>query len=147
MLVAFEQQRLDPLVFAVGGQVGADVERLAAAGRDRHDAAQDDDVADRPGHDRQQQSATSEQRRAGEARAPAALRARPGPAARTTKAAATARYSGRTIAVRPKRKPGTSQARRRSRSPAQRKASTAAGRVRIAGGSLISSPVEWMKGG
>ena len=30
---------------------------------------------------------------------------------------------------------------------AQRKASTAAGRVRIAGGSLISSPVEWMKGG
>ena len=34
--VALDEQRLDPLVFAVGGQVGADVERLAAAGRDRH---------------------------------------------------------------------------------------------------------------
>ena len=30
---------------------------------------------------------------------------------------------------------------------AQRKASTAAGRVKIAGGSLKRAPVEWMKGG
>ena len=35
----------------------------------------------------------------------------------------------------------------RSCSPAQRKASTAAGRVKIAGGSLKRAPVEWMKGG
>ncbi len=64
-----------------------------------------------------------------------------------TKAAATIRYSGRNIAVKPSRKPGTSQSQGLSLSLAQRKARTAAGRVRIAGGSLISSPVEWMKGG
>ena len=69
-------------------------------------------------------------------------------AARTTKAAPTSRYSGRNIAVRPKRKPGHEPG---PRSPlrvslAQRKASIAAGRVSIAGGSLISSPVVWMNG-
>ena len=68
-------------------------------------------------------------------------------AARTTKAAPTKRYSGRSIAVRPNSSPGSSQARKRSCSRAQRKASTAAGRVKIAGGSLINAPVEWMNGG
>jgi hypothetical protein len=32
-------------------------------------------------------------------------------------------------------------------SEAQRKARTAAGKVKIAGGSLNRAPVEWMKGG
>jgi len=76
VLVAPHQQRLDPLVFAVGGQVGADVERLAAAGRDRHHAAKDVGVADRPGHDRQQQG-RDQQPGPGQAGAPAARSADP----------------------------------------------------------------------
>src|ERR1700709_990639 len=79
------------------------------------------------------------------------------PAAKTTKAAATRVYSGRNIAVAPKRKPGRSQAqalprvpvgpRSGVRSQAHKKARIAAGRESIAGGSLITSPTEWMKGG
>ena len=78
-------------------------------------------------------------------------------AAKTTKAAATSEYSGRNIAVAPKRKPGRSQIqglpRRRSRrraavrSQAHRKARIAAGSESIAGGSLMISPTEWMNGG
>ena len=121
-LVALVEDRLDPLVFAVGRQVGADVERLAAAGRDRHQAFEHDEVADRPGDDRDQQGDEQQRRRR---RAPAASPRRPRQtriAARTTKAPATSRYSGRNIAVRPKRRPGTSQAHGRSCSPAHRKA-------------------------
>jgi hypothetical protein len=89
-------------------------------------------------------------------------------AAKTTKAPAISVYSGRNIAVTPKRKPGRSQTqalprlpsepssaaapappplRAAVRSQAHRKARIAAGRESIAGGSLITSPTEWMKGG
>jgi hypothetical protein len=44
--------------------------------------------------------------------------------------------------VRPKRRPGASQAAPDLLSAAQRKARTAAGRVKIAAGSLIRAPVE-----
>ena len=149
VLVALDQQRLDPLVFAVGGQVGADVERLAAAGRDRHDAVEDDDVADRPGHDRQQQGER------GAAPAPARPRlpaARPADPDRGEDDEGGADEAGTRAGTSPsgRRAARAASQARRSRSPrrlAQRKASTAAGRVRIAGGSLISSPVEWMNGG
>ena len=75
--LALVEDRLDPLVFAVGGEEGADVERLAAAGRDRHQAAEDVGVADRPGEDHGDQRG-GQQRRAGEAGAPAATQRRRG---------------------------------------------------------------------
>ncbi len=75
--VALREDRLDPLVFAVGGQEGADVERLAAAGRDRHGAVEDDLVAYGPGDDRQQQGG-EEQRRARQGPAASRGRGRPG---------------------------------------------------------------------
>src|SRR5215218_4374559 len=67
--VALGQQRLHPLVFAVGRQVSADVECLAAPGRDRNDAVEDDDVADRPGEDREDEG-DEEDGGGGEAGAP-----------------------------------------------------------------------------
>ena len=78
------------------------------------------------------------------------------------KAAATIVYSGRNIARAPKRKPGRSQHQALPRcAPAaaasalgaavrsqhHKKARIAAGRQSIAGGSLMISPTEWMKGG
>src|SRR5882757_2002800 len=68
-------------------------------------------------------------------------------AAKTTKAAATRVYSGRNIAVAPKRKPGTSHRHGFFPSQAHKNARIAAGMESIAGGSLITSPTEWMNGG
>lgn len=73
-------------------------------------------------------------------------------AAKTTKAAATTVYSGRNIAVAPKRNPGRSQSqgvprRAARRSQAQKNARIAAGKENIVGGSLMTSPTEWMNGG
>ena len=107
MFVALDEQRLDPLVFAVGRQIGADVERLAAAGGDRDDAVEDDDVADRPGQDRKDQR--RRRRTAARPEKPSrhfAASPRTRSTARPTKAAPTSRYSGRDIAVRPNSSPG-----------------------------------------
>jgi hypothetical protein len=97
-------------------------------------------------------------------------------AAINAKAVPTSRYSGRIIAVAPNSRPGTTHlvarvARGLGSSPAacededpcpatgpargaahpgsdaQRNARTAAGRVKIAAGSLNKAPVEWMNGG
>ena len=54
---------------------------------------------------------------------------------------------GRNIAVAPKRKPGRSQRHGLFPSEAQKNARIAAGIESIAGGSLMISPTEWMKGG
>ena len=107
--VALDEPRLDPLVFAVGGKEGADVERLAAAGRDRHGAVEDDVVADRSrGRSGAGRRRTSRAAPASPGCQPRRLPTRI--AARTTKATPTRRYSGRISAVRPKRRPGRSQA-------------------------------------
>ena len=119
--VALDQQRLDPLVLAVGGEEGADVERLAAAGGDRHDAVEDDCVADRPGDDRQQQRARASSAAAGEPGSPARARADAGSRRGRRRRRPTSRYSGRISAVRPKRKPGAAQpSSRRSGAPGAR---------------------------
>ena len=157
VFVALDQERLHPLVFAVGGEVGADVERLAAAGRDRHDAVEDDDVADRPGQDRQDEG-DEEDGGAGEAETPSAPRQvadrreddeggadqqvlRP---EHRRQAEEQPRHEPRPDQRSRPRIPGTTAS--VARSEAQRKARIAAGRVSIAGGSLISSPVVWRNG-
>src|SRR6185312_16799426 len=68
-------------------------------------------------------------------------------AAKATKAPATSVYSGRNIAVAPKRNPGRSHRHELFPSAAHKNARIAAGRVSIAGGSLMISPTEWMNGG
>ena len=64
------------------------------------------------------------------------------PRAKTSSASrkATARYSGRTIAVAPSRRPGTSQRARKGPSPAQKIDRTDAESRVAASGSLISIP-------
>jgi hypothetical protein len=59
---------LDTDLPAVAGEIGRDEQRLAAAGRDRHETIEHDVVADRPGseHDRER---SDEQRGGGDAEA------------------------------------------------------------------------------
>src|SRR4029450_3871132 len=48
LLETAHPRRLDPLVIAGGGQIGADVEGLAASGGNRDEAIENDQVAHRP---------------------------------------------------------------------------------------------------
>ena len=93
MEVALDEQRLDPLVFAVGGQVGADVEGLAAAGAR---SARRGRGRRRCGPSRGRSGAGGRRRAAQRRPGPAASRA-PWPtrnAASTTKATPTAQVLG-----------------------------------------------------
>ena len=84
--VAFEHLAPDLFRVAVGRQVGAGEEHLAAAGRDRHEAVEGDRVADRPGRDHDARRRGEQHRRL--AQRPAATPA-PSPRAKTTSASRT----------------------------------------------------------
>ena len=149
---------------AVGGQVGAGVEDLAAAGRDGDEAVEGDGVADRPGRDDDDQAEGDDDAREQRALASSVRGAfalplgfcepRGREAKRSWRKTSTARrspiarYSGRTRASAPRVSPGTSQRQARD-GPAAGPSSPAAQRIaRIAplssvaaSGSVISIPV------